>query len=166
MRPQKIREPLGSLVCGGIPYRNANGWFARLPLTSKLDALCAANVNSSHEVRCSRIRHIDPKPEREPRGSLSVFGRCVEILTPGLRYQKRFLYVICTQLFTYSPYIPLKRPIFDQCFRYFRTENSVDGQRCGRSVFQSPREALDLRWISFKIPSPIGTTPLLSAQVL
>ena len=35
---------------------------------------------------------------------------------------KRFLYVFCTQLFTYSPYIPLKRPIFDQCFRYFRTE--------------------------------------------
>ena len=51
-----------------------------------------------------------------------LFGRRDRTRTCDLIDPKSRLFDFCTQLFTYSPYIPLKRPIFDQCFRCFRTE--------------------------------------------
>ena len=70
------------------------------------------------------------------------YGRSGGTRTHGLQYPKRCLYVFCTQLFTYSPYIPLKRPIFDQCFRCFRTEKFCRWSKMWSFPILTPKERL------------------------
>ena len=61
--------------------------FARLPLTSELDALCAANANPARFASCGSESSIprQRKEKRPPRWWSFFFGRGIGIRTPTYR---------------------------------------------------------------------------------
>ena len=74
--------------------------FARLPLTSELDALCAANANPARFASCGSESSIprQRKEKRPPRWWSFFFGRGIGIRTPTYRVR------VCCAAVTQFPY--------------------------------------------------------------
>ena len=89
-RQKKKREPQG-VRCGGIALRQ---YIRTLRLKSKLFDLRVGYTNS-FLLRKNVVLaiHTDKKHKDSHKGSPYIFGRSVEIRTPGLQYPNKYAIV-------------------------------------------------------------------------